>query len=394
MACLEDGLVSANDTIDTYAGEYKFYEATMRDSKPGGHGNVTIQRSFEVSSNIAFSRLVTKCYGGNKQRFLDRLHDLGLCDSLGIEIKGEGHTYMKSLSDPTWSGTTLPWMSIGYEIKITPLQLLTFYNAVANNGTMMRPMFVEAVVKDGKTLEEKKPHVMRNAIASRKTIRTVREMLKGVVENGTASNISNTSYKIAGKTGTAQVAHGGKGYTKDGTKRYLASFAGYFPADDPLYSCVVMVYGPSNRVYYGNVVAGTVVKDIADRVYAAEFRKGSGQTHPEVLTSGKMPYSKGGHKQELVTALTELRIPHSSNIPSADWLSSKAQEAQVSLSAQHFTKGQVPDVRGMGASDAVSLLESQGMKVKMSGMGHVSTQSPAPGTTYSNGTTIVIGLSN
>ncbi|MBQ3635927.1 MAG: transpeptidase family protein [Bacteroidales bacterium] len=392
MACLEDGGVTAEDTIDTYNGEYKIYDRVMRDSKVGGHGNVTVKQAFEVSSNIAFSRLAMKCFGGDKQRFVERLHDLGLCDSLGIEIKGEGRSYIKDVNDPTWSGTTLPWMSIGYEVRITPLQLLTFYNAVANNGTMMKPMIVEGQMEDGKRVVTNKPKVMRTSIASRRTINTVKEMLKGVVEQGTARNISNTPYKIAGKTGTAQIAQAGKGYSNDGQKRYLASFAGYFPADAPLYSCVVMVYGPSRQVYYGNVLAGNVVKAIADRVYAAEFRRGTTKIQPERPSTGRMPYSKGGRLTELMKAMAHLHIPHSIPGTSSEWASTEAGEKSVSITSRHFVANKVPDTRGLGAADAVALVEGMGMRVMMSGTGRVVSQEPAAGTTYSRSTTVKLTL--
>lgn len=393
MACLEDDMIDVNDTIDTFNGEYKFYDRTMRDSKRGGHGKITIQRAFEVSSNVAFSRIVQNCYGNDPQRFIDRLHDLGLCDSLGLEIKGEGKTHIKNVDDATWSGTSLPWMSIGYELQLTPLQLLTFYNAVANGGTMMKPMFVEEIIEHGHTVTRFRPKVLRNSIASRTTIRTVRELLKGVVENGTATNIKNTPYKIAGKTGTAQIAHDSRGYMKDGQKRYLASFAGYFPADDPMYSCIVMVYGPSNNVYYGNIVAGTVVKAIADRVYAAEYRNGNIKVAPIIALTDVYPYSKGGRIRDIKNVFSQLKIPHNLDITS-EWTSTTAQENQIKLTERRFVENIVPDVRGMGASDAVSLLESMGLKVKISGYGRVTSQQPAAGTKYFKGTLIQIQLSN
>lgn len=393
MACLEDDLVDVNDTIDTFNGEYKFYDRTMRDSKRGGHGKISIQRAFEVSSNVAFSRLVQNCYGNDPHRFIERLHDLGLCDTLGLEIKGEGKTHIKNVYDATWSGTSLPWMSIGYELQLTPLQLLTFYNAVANGGTMMKPMFVEEIIEHGRTVTRYRPKVLRNSIASRKTIRTVRELLKGVVENGTATNIKDTPYKIAGKTGTAQIAHDSQGYLKDGQKRYLASFAGYFPADNPMYSCIVMVYGPSNNVYYGNIVAGTVVKAIADRVYAAEYRTGNIKVSPEIELTDVYPYSKGGRIRDVKKVFSELEIPYNPDV-TTEWISTTAQDNQIKLKERHFVESIVPDVRGMGASDAVSLLEGMGLKVKLSGYGRVTSQQPAAGTKFFRGSLIQIQLSN
>ncbi len=394
MACIEEGGVKLTDTIDTYDGKFQIYDRIMRDSKAGGHGNVTVQRAFEVSSNIGMSRLVMKCFDRKRDTFVECLKNMGLADSLGLDIKGERRSEIKSPSDPTWSGTTLPWMSIGYEVRLTPLQLLTFYNAVANNGTMMRPMFVECQLENGKRVAEIKPQVMRNSIATTRTIRQVQEALKAVVTNGTAKNISNTPYKIAGKTGTAQIAHDGRGYAKDGEHSYLASFAGYFPADDPLYSVVVMVYGPSNNVYYGNVVAGNVVKAIADRVYAAEFRKGSGKTQPQVPSSGYMPYSKGGWAPDLVKTLSDLKVPSSVTSTASDWVSSSATKDGVTIRPNFYTEGVVPSVIGMGAADAVSLLEQKGLVVSVDGVGRVVSQSLPQGTRFNRGAAISLTLDN
>lgn len=399
MACLEDGKVTLDDTIDTYDGAFPIYDRVMRDSKPGGHGRITLRRAFEVSSNIAFSRMVMQAYADDKQRFVDRLRDLGLCDSLGLDIKGAGQTYIKNVGDPTWSGITLPWMSIGYEIRLTPLQLLTFYNAVANGGVMMRPMFVEAELEGDREVRRERPSVMRNSIATRSTIATVQSALKGVVERGTAMNIRDTPYKIAGKTGTAQIAQGGGGYRKDGQRQYLASFAGYFPADHPLYSCVVMVYGPNNQVYYGNVVAGTVVKAIADRVYAAEFRKGVSLAAAHQGGPGgtegaaTMPRSKGGVTADLLKVYSRLRIPHSVG-GTGDWSSARAGSDGVRLAARHFAPGHVPDLRGMGAADAVALIESLGFRAGLSGCGKVVDQTPQPGVKAQNGQPIYLTFEN
>lgn len=395
IACMEDGLAQPEDTINTFRGEYKFYDRTMRDSKEGGHGIITLKEAFEVSSNVAFSRLVWNKYGDDPQAFVDRLRDLGLCDSLGLDIIGEKRTHIKNPGDKTWSGTSLPWMSIGYEMQITPLQLLTFYNAVANNGTMMRPMFVEALMSHGDEVATMRPKVLRNSIASRKTLRAVREMLKGVVEDGTAKNISGTQYKIAGKTGTAQIARGGAGYGREYERKYLASFAGYFPADAPLYSCIVSVSGPKN-VFYGNTVAGTVVKAIADRVYAAEFRTGNVRQTNNIVESDVYPYSKGGPYADISTVCGELSLAYSRNIDQKDaWVSTVAKDKSIKLEMKRFLENRTPDVRGMGASDAVSLLESRGFRVQVRGVGRVKSQSIPPSSTYVKGTTtILIELTN
>ncbi len=396
MACLEDGVIKDvdKDTINIFDGEFRIYDRVMRDSHKEPNPIVTVSKAFEISSNIAFSRLAMKHYGNDPQRFIDRLRGLGICDSLGIDIKGESPTYLKNVSDKTWSGISLPWISIGYEVLITPLHLLSLYNAVANGGTMMRPMFVEGIVDHGEVVERMRPKVLRNSIASRRTIETVKKLLEGVVKNGTARNISDTKgYTIAGKTGTAQVAFQGKGYSQNGEKKYLASFAGYFPADDPMYSCIVMVYGPSNNVYYGNIVAGSVVKAIADRVYASACRTGNVDRHQNVALSTVYPYSKGGRQKDIQRVLGELGIKRNTDV-GTQWISTTAKENGVHVSPRPAVDGVMPDVRGMGAADAVSLLEDRGLKVVLTGYGRVTSQSIPHGTAYVKGSTVVIELSN
>ena len=389
MTCLDDGVFTVNDTINTFGGQYKFYDLTMRDSH-SGTGVLTVKEAFEVSSNIAFSRLVDKHYRKDPQRFIEGLRDLGLCDSLGIDIRGAVQSTIKDNSDKTWSQTSLPWMSIGYEVKITPLQLLTFYNAVANKGQMMRPMFVEALEDHGREVRTFSPKVLRSSIASRSTISAAHKLLKGVVENGTAKSISNTPYKIAGKTGTAQIAKDGR-YTIDGRKMYQASFAGYFPADDPLYSCIVVISDPKGS-YYASTVACPVVKAIADRVYAAEYRKGHVREQPKIVESEVLPYSKGGRSRDVNIVLAALKMPRDQ--VAKGWVSATAQSDKVQLTTRHFVDNVMPDVRGMGASDAVSLLESMGLRVKLSGFGRVKEQNPSNGTQFTRGEIAQIILGN
>ena len=392
MDLLEDGYVLPEDTINTFKGTYKFYNCEMKDSNKEGHGLITVAEGFEVSSNIAFSRLAMKYYKDNPQRFVDRLRTFGLCDSLCLDVKGEQSTDMKDYGESTWSGTTLPWMSIGYEVRLTPMQLLTFYNAVANGGVMMRPMLVQSLDRNGAPVKTFRPKVLRSSIASSSTIRKVKEMLKGVVEKGTAKNISNTPYKIAGKTGTAQIARGKGGYGGDNSpKDYLASFAGFFPADKPMYTCVVMVSGPKYN-FYGNVVAGSVFKDIADRVYAAEYKRGHFDEEPRVEKSDAMPYSKGGRREYTDKVLRDIRVPHNNPDNTTDWVSTKAENSSVSVSSKPIVAGIMPDVRGMGAADAVNILESSGLRVRLNGFGHIRTQSIAPNERVVKGMTVALDL--
>lgn len=392
IAALEDGYIELDDTIHTYKGAFRFYDRVMRDSKEGGHGVMTVQDAFEKSSNIAISRLIDRYYRKNPRKFIDRLEDLGLRDSLGLEIRGEGTPLVKDPSDPSWSGITLPWMSIGYEVMMTPLQTLALYNAIANDGKMMKPRFVEGIMERGEMVERMRPEVIRSSICSYGTVQKVKKLLKGVVENGTAQNMRGTPYGIAGKTGTAQIARGAGGYKHEGTVNYLASFAGYFPADDPVYSCIVVVNGPSNNVYYGNVVSGSVFKEIADRVYAAGYKNPDMWKEPKPVLGERYPQSKGGKKKDLETVLKGLDLSYKRVKTDGEWVSSQAEKGQILLKKKKITDGLVPDVRGMGAKDAVNILESAGLYVNLSGVGKVVSQSLSAGQTYRKGSTIFIKL--
>jgi len=271
MAALEEGIIDTGDYVDTGNGSVRFYNKIIRDTKEGGYGKITVNEIFEKSSNVGTSKLITQLYGKRPKDFIDRLCAMKLNQKLDIQIKGEGSPLLRYPEDKLWSGISLPMISHGYEVQMTPLQILTFYNAVANNGKMIKPRFVTEITRNGIILSRYNTEVIINSIASRSTIRKARKMMEGVVERGTAKNLKNSNYKIAGKTGTAQIAKGREGYGSGSGVSYQASFAGYFPAENPLYSCIVVVNAPSNGVYYGNQVAGSVFKEISDKIYATNF---------------------------------------------------------------------------------------------------------------------------
>jgi cell division protein FtsI (penicillin-binding protein 3) len=397
MVALEDGVVDVDDVVDTENGTVKFYDRTMRDSGDEKHGKITVARAFELSSNVGLSKLIFENYRQKPQRFIDGLRSLGIDQPLGIEITGEVAPLIKDPTVKSWSGTTLPWMSIGYEVRMTPLQILAFYNAVANNGTLVRPKFVNGISRHGKMVDSFDAEVIESSICSRSTLRKVKALLEGVVENGTAMNLKNNHYRIAGKTGTAQVARGSSGYgTKgynadDGGVAYQASFVGYFPAERPLYSCIVVVNGPSNNVYYGNIVAGSVFKEISDRLYSASFRNPKIFNEPAPLLTDAMPYSKAGQKSALRRVLKDTGLDFDDNSDS-DWVGGKAGEQEIEIVSKPLQKGLVPNVKGFGATDAVTLLESMGMKVYLAGLGKVVEQSIPPGRRHSKGERIVLRL--
>jgi cell division protein FtsI (penicillin-binding protein 3) len=392
IVALEDGVVRLTDSVDTGNGAYAYYDRIMRDSHHGGFGKITVREIFEKSSNIGISRIIFDNYRNNPRKFVDRLYAMGINKPLGIEIKGEGEPVFKYPSDPSWSGVTLPWMSIGYEVKMTPLQTLALYNAVANNGRMVRPMFVKGISQHGKVLRKFGPKVLNPSICSMATLEKVQQLLKGVVERGTASNIRNDIYKIAGKTGTAQVAKGASGYRGEGGVQYRASFVGYFPADQPMYSCIVAVNSPSNNVYYGNVVAGSVFREISDRVYALSYDKLPKKRSKPVVDEGVFPFSKGGPESELSVIFDELGFPVQDRDLNTEWVSTLALEHAVRFRSKPIPESLVPLVKGMGAKDAVAVLENRGLKVAISGFGKVMRQSIAAGEPIKRGETIVIYL--
>ncbi len=389
MAAMEDGFIDPESEIETGNGKHLFYKTPMYDSKEGGYGTITVKKAFSVSSNIAIAKIIDKYYRSEPQRFVDRLKDFHLNEPTGVEIPGEGMPYIKDADDESWSGITLPWMSHGYELKLTPLQILTFYNAVANNGAMVKPRFTSSVTKHGKTVKRFEPVILKKQIASKETISKAREMLEEVVKNGTAVNLSAADYQIAGKTGTAQIAKGASGYDK---VLYQASFCGYFPADDPKYSAIVVVNAPSRNVYYGNLVAGPIFKEIADKVYSTSVN-----FHNEfkpMLTEGKVniPVSKNGDFQTLSTVFDKIGVHYSAQNKSAEWIYTRTGTDTVQVFEKEIIDNLVPNVRGMALQDAVYLLENMGLRVSAEGKGIVKFQSLSPGTGIQKGTEIKLRL--
>ena len=274
IALLEDGKVSLEDEVDTGNGELKRPGFTFKDVKKGGYGKISVQQAFEKSSNVGFALLAENNYKGNERQFVDRLYAMKLNEKMDLQIPGEGEQFVRYPTDKSWSKLSLQWLSMGYEAELTPLKTLTMYNAVANNGRMMKPLFATELRDGGRTVETFPPEVISSAICSQATLQKVRQALEGVVARGTATNIRDTTYyKIAGKTGTARLAFGKEGYEqiKGGLKyhKYQASFAGYFPADQPKYSMVVVLYSEPTTVkgIYGATWAAPVFKEIADKIY-------------------------------------------------------------------------------------------------------------------------------
>ena len=388
MAAIEDGVIDTGDIVDTGNGIVKYYDHIIRDTKE--HGVITVKQVFEESSNVGTSKLIYEHYKNNPKDFVNRLYAMRLNKPLGIQLKGEGEPLIRYPGDKLWSGLTLPMMSHGYEVQLTPLQILAFYNAVANDGKMMRPLFVSAIMRNGSVIKSYDPEVIINSIASRSTIRKAKKMMEGVVENGTATNLKNPNYKIAGKTGTAQIAKEKYGYRSGDRVSYSASFVGYFPAENPLYSCIVVVNSPSNGVYFGNVVAGTVFKEISDKVYATRFfRIYKPETKDNIKPSA--PDAGNGYRADINEVLKNLDIKYRRTADD-DWVVTRESGDTVSLSGLKMQPGLVPDVRGMSMRDAVYLLENNGLRVKISGKGKVLRQSPEHGARYNEETIVSLEM--
>ncbi len=392
IAALEDGYVDLNDTIDTGEGEIQYYDKKLTDSRIGGYGKITVKEVFEISSNVGISKIITDNYTGREDKFINRLYRMNLNNKLDLDIKGEGVPEIKYPGDKYWSGVSLPMMSIGYEVRLTPLQMLTFYNAIANNGKMVKPKFVKALNYHGNQVKKVETEIINPSVCSKATLRKVKVMLEGVVENGTANNIKNNNYKIAGKTGTAQIANIESGYTDKSKLSHQASFVGYFPADNPKYSCIVVVNSPSRNIYYGNLVAGPVFKEIADKVYATSFDM-HGKKLADISDDVKVPYTKYSYKQELDYVLKELGIRVYDDGVDSEWVLTTKKDSCVKLDNRFIDQQFMPNVVGMGVKDAVFILENLGLDVEILGRGTVLSQSVKPGANINEGNTVVLEMS-
>ncbi len=392
MVALEDGVIDLDDTIDTGSGAITFYDKTIRDSREGGYGRISLKEVFEVSSNVGVAKCITEHYSGREKEFINRLYSMNLSQKLGTEIKGEGIPEIKYPGDKLWSGISLPMMSHGYEVRMTPLQILTFYNAIANNGKMVRPRFVKEIRSHGKLVKRIHTEVINPSISSASTIRKAREMLEGVVENGTARNLENKLYKIAGKTGTAQIAKENTGYGSFADIQYQASFVGYFPADQPMYSCIVVVNAPAKWVYYGNLVAGPVFKEISDKVFATSLGL-SHTTSPEEILARELPYSKNGNFEDLCRIIKDLNLGPEPDPEISDWVITESTDSAILTRALPVVEKLVPNVVQMGMKDAVYLLESAGLRVRVKGWGTVRGQSIQPGSKVKPGQSIFLEMS-
>ena len=346
LAALEDGGVDTATKVDTDGGVYMVYGKKVNDSHKGGYGVISLGRALEVSSNTGVVKAIYPKYAANPQEFIDRLYQMGLGEKTGIEVNGESKPFIPQPSSARWSGTTLPWMMFGYGVQCTPLQTLVFYNALANEGKMVRPRLWERTIDRGQVVAESEVEYIRSSIASKENVAKVRNLMENVVLRGTATNIRLDSLKLAGKTGTCQLE-----YWNPAKMGYQASFAGYFPADNPKYSCVVVVSRPIKSMgYYANVVAAPVFQDIA---------VGITRFIPDEQAPPKGYWTEGLE-----------------NVAQKQSASSEKQWADAEADLE---RGTMPNWTGWKATDALRLLERKGYTVQTKGNGRVLSWNPGVG---------------
>lgn len=397
MVALEDGKITPDTEVDTGNGVMNMYGSKMKDHNwhRGGYGKINVTRILEVSSNVGVSYLIDKYYKDDPQKYVDGLKRMSLDQPLHLQIPGEGKPNIKGPKERYFAKTTLPWMSIGYETQLPPLNTLTFYNAIANNGVMVRPKFVKAAVKDGEVVQEYPTEVINPKICSDHTLTQIREILRKVVSEGLAKPAGSKQFSVSGKTGTAQISQGAAGY-KTGRTNYLVSFCGYFPSEAPKYSCIVAIQ-KSGLPASGGLMAGSVFSKIAERVYAKNLRFDLSNAIDS--TTNVIPPVKAGDLREASYVLNSLNVPVQGEVTDGKkgtdvWGHTQADPSAVILQSQEIADNTVPSVIGMGAKDAVYLLEKQGLKVRISGVGRVKRQSIAGGSRVVKGQTILLTMHN
>lgn len=359
---------------------------TVRDAE--GHGNLTdvsMAKAFAISSNVATAKLAYKYYAEKPQKYVDKLKKFGLGDITGIELSGEKKPTLRDTKDPQWSKLSLPWMSFGYEVAFTPLQILTFYNAIANDGKMMKPFLVKEIKNQSRVIEKFKPQILQNKIASKASIIKLRRLLEMVVnKGGTAYNIHTNNIELAGKTGTTQL-----NYKGENANAYQSSFAGYFPAENPKYSCIVVINTPRNGIYYGGLVSAPVFKEIAEKYYAKKSLKSESLNKILKDSIVKLP-SMVALKSEANYLYDMLEISSHDVAKNNEFVHYISNENSVKGNAIKIVDNIMPNVIGMGLRDALALLENKKIKVKVSGFGKVVSQSKNIGESIKKGETVII----
>ena len=394
LALLDDGKITLNSTVDLQGGTWAFAKnATVFDAEVHGRNFVTAQEAFELSSNVGMAKMVWNAFSNNPNEFTNKLHQLRLDTVTGIDLIGERKPTVHKPGTPGWERTSLPWMAHGYNVSVTPLQTLMLYNAVANNGVMMKPYLVSSVRNEGLTLQDFAPTILNPKIASEKTLKDVTKCLVGVCHSkiGTAKKLFNTnSFLVAGKTGTSFVVDD---KTKYSDNIYQSSFAGFFPADNPQYTCVVVIVNKANALmHYGAEVAGPVFKEISDRLYTLYVKNNSSN---QIITTqnDSVNYRFAGYNDDIKYLLNSIGVNYKSNNNlNNEWVIADANGKKVNVMKKNVEKQIVPSLIGLNAKDALYMCEELGLKVSIVGKGKVVNQSMQEGTKADYNKTIQIVL--
>jgi cell division protein FtsI (penicillin-binding protein 3) len=388
LALLEDQYVTLSQHINIEGGRWQYKDKIVKDSEVHQRSDVTIQEAFELSSNVGMAKLAITYYSQNPRKYLKHLERLHLTQRSGVDLLGESYPLIPDPKKKDWSATSLPWMSFGYNVAVSPLQTLMVYNAVANNGKMMRPYLVNSIVHNGEVVKSFSPVTLVDSICSQTTLKQLRICLEGVIKTGTGKSMLNNFYTLAGKTGTAQVANDNKGY-KDGV--YQSSFAGYFPAENPKYSCIVVINNkPYAKKYYGWEVAGPVFTDIANKLFTVDSDLYSSFNHKKYVDSSKVEWN--GSSRDFKKIATHLSSSIHLNKQKGEWSKVSSNKTAFVGSTWNTKYEVMPDLKGFGLRDALELMGKQQLQIIATGKGKVIEQSIQSGTAIQKGQTIYITL--
>jgi cell division protein FtsI (penicillin-binding protein 3) len=392
LALLEDKYSTLDNHVNIEKGVWQVARRTVYDSERHNKTNVTLKQAFQYSSNVGMAKMVWSNYSRDPMKYINHLKRLRFNVSSGIDLVGETSPIVKNPKSKTWSATSLPWMSFGYEVLVSPLQTLMLYNAVANNGKMMKPYLVNEVSQDGIALKKFEPRILEEAICSEPTLKQLQECLDAVCnEDGGTGYIlfKNSPYKVAGKTGTALVANGRRGYSDH---IYQSSFAGYFPVNNPKYSIIVVIKNkPFAKKYYGASVAGPVFKEISDKLYAM-LPDSDIQREPFKNIPDSSYYLYTGYATDMKKILGDINMRYTDSSGKSEYNTISEMNYQPVMKAKEMAKNTMPDVKGMGLKDVLFLLENRNVKVLARGKGKVFAQSVSAGVPLSKGQTVVVEL--
>lgn len=396
MVALDDGKIKITDSIQTGNGVFYYSNRAMKDwnANHGGFHKISVADAINASSNIGISRVIVNAYGQNPSAFVDKLYDMKLNERISFGIPGSAAPRIPHPKDKSryWSSTTLPWMAIGYEVQIPPIYTLAFFNAIANNGKYISPIFVKSISRNGFVLKTFKTETIKESICKPSTLSDIKETLLGVLEGrlGTAKNVRSKYVRIAGKTGTALISKGVSGY-KEGGKTYQVSFCGYFPYDAPRYSCIVVIREPRIGYPSGGLMAGAVFKNVAEKTMALKSDRTPATFDPDSISLNPTnPVAKVGYSKALQLVMSNLQMPIV--IKSDEWVKTVTDQKHNLIEPIVVYNNVVPDLLGMGAKDAVYLLEKLGLNVQVMGRGKVISQNLKPGVYARKGSTILINL--